>query len=323
MDKIIKKIKNDRPNLKDNSINAYKNSLLKICRELTKEKTTCDIKNLNFLKNTDKVFDIINNDPITTQKNRLTAIIVFLNTDKKKYEKQLKIYSDKLKKLTDEYNGTLEKQEKTDKQRENWIEYEELIEIIDSLFSQIKEQELNKKDTLNKKQYKLLMEYVLLKTILTFPIRNDYADMKVLEENDYDEKKDKENYLILKDKKPYQFILNEYKTQDQYGKKVLDIPKPLSNIIKLFLKHNNSGYFVTQMQDKSKPLNSNSLTKFIQNIFLRETKKKIGSSMLRHIIISHELKGTSTINEIKKKEEEIESKYLHSREMNQKYRKID
>ena len=45
--------------------------------------------------------------------------------------------------------------------------------------------------------------------------------------------------------------------------------------------------------------------------------------MMRHIIISHNLKNEPTIKEQTEKKKQTEDKYLHSEKMNQLYRKVD
>jgi len=45
------------------------------------------------------------------------------------------------------------------------------------------------------------------------------------------------NYLLMKARKPYQFVWNNYKTSDAYGRIVVDIPDELADII---LKYFNS-----------------------------------------------------------------------------------
>jgi hypothetical protein len=57
-------------------------------------------------------------------------------------------------------------------------------------------------------------------------------------------------------------------------------------------------------------------------MFNKYIGKPISSSMLRHIIISYDLRNTPTIKEKEKTEEEIKDKYQHSGSMNQLYRKI-
>ena len=44
--------------------------------------------------------------------------------------------------------------------------------------------------------------------------------------------------------------------------------------------------------------------------------------MIRHIIISHDTKNEPTLKDIDKKEKDIQNKFLHSKNMNQTYRKI-
>ena len=88
--------------------------------------------------------------------------------------------------------------------------------------------------------------------------------------------------------RPYQFVLNDYKTSKRYAEKRIDVPADLSKIIKIWLKHNTSGYFLVSPKDITKPMSSNEITKALQRISAEKFDgKRIGSSMLRHIYLSH------------------------------------
>ena len=90
----------------------------------------------------------------------------------------------------------------------------------------------------------------------------------------------------------------------------------------MWLKYNKSGYYLTN-SDRKSPINSNGITKFLNKIFMKEFNKKISTSMLRHIQISHLNKDKPTIKEIEKKEQKVEDKFMHSKAVNELYRKID
>jgi hypothetical protein len=109
---------------------------------------------------------------------------------------------------------------------------------------------------------------------------------------------------------PDKFILNQYKTDSKYGKKSVKIPSSLAKVIKKFLKFNKSGYFLT-LQDSIRPINSNGITKALNRLFQKHLGKTIGSSLLRHIIISHFRASDPTIKEMEEKNKEIEDKFMH------------
>ena len=50
-----------------------------------------------------------------------------------------------------------------------------------------------------------------------------------------------------------------------YGKKIIDVPKPLNHILNLWLKFNKSGWLLLD-SNKGKPMKRNSLSKYITRV---------------------------------------------------------
>jgi len=317
---LIEHIQALKPKLKINSIQTYITNLYKICRELNnKSKKDCDLGDLSFLDNFDRVMKTIKDETLNTRKNRLIAIVVSLKAidgDKELIEK----YSEEMTKLAEESEERVKRQKLTDKQRENWVSYDELIKLAEKLFDEIKKDEILKKEKLTRGEYTTLQDYILLRTYLTFTWRNDFAEMKVIKSEKEDDNKN--NFLLLNKGMPDKFILNQYKTDSKYGKKSVKIPSSLGKVIKRFLKFNKSGYFLT-LQDGIRAINSNGITKALNRLFEKHLGKTIGSSLLRHIVISHFRKNDPTIKQMEEKNKEIEDKFMHSASMNDQYRKID
>jgi len=322
MDNIISQIQEERT-LKPSTIKQYRTSIKKIFDMFNDENISTDF---DFLKDTKKVMEKIGKEKVTQQKNRIGMILVLLGLDKERYEKEIDIYRNIAQKLRDKHDGFIDKQIKTEKQEANWIDYKQYIRLLNKYKREIKKSFSHSHKKLDKKHYTLLQEYLFLLLFNDFPFRNVYATIKVIEEKEYNEKYRDEhtgNWLILKNGTPYEFIIHEYKTSGSYGMKTISLKKKKSivNALKVWLKYNSSGYLFTQINDRSKPHSTNSFTRFVQNIFLKEFNKKIGTTLLRNIIISHEKKDEPSILEKQKKEEDIENKYHHSSEMNDKYAK--
>lgn len=317
---LIEAIQEFKPNVKMNSIMTYINNLKKVCRELNgNDKKDCYLGNLKWLNDFDKVMKTIDDEPLNTRKNRLIAIVVSLKAtegDKDLIEK----YTKEMTKLAEESDARDKEQKLNDKQKANWVDYEELIKLTETLFDRIKEQNLLNNQKLTRKQYTLFQDYIMLRTYLTFSWRNDFASMKVISSQSEDNGKD--NFLLTKNGTPDKFILNQYKTDKKYGKKSVDIPDKLSKVIKKFLKFNKSGYFLT-LQDGIRAMTPNGITKAFNRLFQNELNKTISTSLLRHIVISHFRANDPTIKEQEKKEKEIEDRFMHSGGMNDRYRKID
>ncbi len=143
--------------------------------------------------------------------------------------------------------------------------------------------------------------------------------MKVIKSKKDDNKKD--NFILVRPDSAY-ILLNDYKTVKNYGPKSYKLKPDLLKLTKLLLKQNDSGYLFTKY-NRIEPLNSNDLTKLLNRIFVKNTGKRISSSMLRHIQISNDKEGQETIKELEAKKDKLENKYLHSSGMNDIYRKVE
>jgi hypothetical protein len=310
-----------RPDMKKSSLSTYLVSLKNLHRLMD---NSVELDNTKFIQDYDKVMATINKEEkITTKKNRLTAILVALGSDTKKNEDLINKYQKKLKELNDEYNIFLKTQKKTDSQANNWLNHSELIEVFNEVMKDIKMEKINTKTELNEKEFDLLQQCLILRTYLDFPLRNDYADMKIIYYDEYKKLKDTDinNYLAILPKKKM-FILNDFKNKKRIGRKMIEITSSLNKIINIWLKHNKSGYFLVK-KDRKTAMSPNGITKYLNKIFLKRSGKKISSSMIRHIVISKLSEGEPTILEEEKKNQAIEDKYLHSSAINKLYRKVD
>ena len=325
MTSLREKIKEKR-NIKDTSLNTYICAIKTIKKKLNLKDDDKSLENIDFLDDFDKVFSVINLEKtITSKKNKITAILVALSTDKEKNAKLIEKYNNELKKMNDSYLSFLKQQKKTDTQEKNWITYPTLISIINSIAVEVTAAKINKlaKEALSNRDFDLLQQYIILRTYLSFPIRNDYANMKVINIKEYNKLDAPENnFLVLSSNNKKQFYINEYKNRKRLGAKKFDIPTTLNKIINLWLRYNKSGYYLVKT-NRTSPMNGNDITKYLNKIFRKYADgKKISTSMLRHIIISHSMKDEPTIKEKEEEEKKVEEKYLHSNAVNELYRKV-
>jgi len=317
-----KAIAKSRSELTESSIHNYITNLRMLSKKCNQDQT----KQLSsqFLKDFSKIkqcIDEISNN--NTKKNRLTAVLVALHSDENPDTKLIDKYQALLKQIMVKVNEQINSQEKTKTQKDNWIDFDTVKQILNKMLIDINDAGLWTKEKLSKTEYAMIQKYVLLRFYVANPIRNNVANCKVISQKEYDDLKDKsENYLI-KDKSNYKFMLNNFKNVKRLGAKVLTIDPALSKILTRWLKINKSGYFFT-LNDKVTPITSNHVTKLLNSIFKKYAEgKKLSTSMLRHIQISNDLKDEPTIKEKQEKEEKIEDKYQHSTNMNDTYRRLD
>ncbi len=323
MDK-LKKLITDSRKIRDSSVITYMSNLKKIHKNVSDE----PMQNFDFLLDFDKIMKIIESEKVlTSRKNRLTSVLVALNTYDKdeKMTKLIKQYSDELKKMNETYFNFLKEQKKTEKQEANWVEYADLVKVFNELKKEAKHRGLinKKKSNIGDKDFELLQQLLILITYLNFPVRNNFANMKVVSRGEYsrDNNKHKHNYLVV-GSKGRKFYFNNFKNSTHLGPKIYDVPQDLNKLINIWLHYNTSGYYLTK-RDRETPMNSNGITKIMNRIFKKRTGKNISTSMLRHIIITEMNKGKKTIKELENEKKEIENKFMHSVGMNQLYLNFD
>ena len=122
-------IKSYKPELKPNSLKIYLTSL----RQLNDGN---DIKDINFLKDFDKVIEKLSSKKPNTRKNYLNAIIITLKALKESQE-----LIEKYETLRDgyqkEYNDIMASHKKTESQEKNWITWDEFLEMIDQVYETV------------------------------------------------------------------------------------------------------------------------------------------------------------------------------------------
>lgn len=314
---IVKEAIDEKRNIKQNSLNAYIISLQKIHDFIN---PNSEFKNLNFLKNEEKVIEKLQDLKISTQKNYLAAVIVALDAmNDKNYEDELTYYRgylDELNKISKKY---AEEQEKSEKQSKNWVSLKELKKVMNKYKNEIIERDLLTKEELNKKQFDLIQRWVVANLFLDEenpPTRLDYAPMKIIEYRDYikldDEEKEDNNYLVLKSRNKKFFHFGEFKTSNKYGVNQIPVGKKLNSVLNIWLRINPTDNLL--LNSRGEAQTANGLGKYINKVF-EPTGKKLGVNMLRHIFISEKFKP-----ELSEKQD-VAKKMMHSVDMQELYSK--
>ena len=307
---IIKRIAEKRPTLKQSSLNLYANNIIKI-NELYGNET---LVNLDFLDNINKVKKVLEGKTDNTKKNYYSSIVVVLNAFSEN-NKVIKEYRKEIYTLQVKYDTFRNTQQKTPKQEENWVSYNELLNIMNKLRKKVKIDdlyELSKIQPLNNKQFNLYQQLVvaslyLLEPDINPPTRNDYTPMIVIKDEIYKAldkvERKKNNYLVIVSRNNKYFAFNDFKTAKADVDNEEPVGKKLNILLNKWLKINTSGYLL--LNAKKEPLSSNGLTKFINTIF-KETGKKVSTTQIRIAYASHRYEAD---NEDKKN---IADKMKHS-----------
>ena len=258
-------------------------------------------KNLGFLKKTAEVDAKVAQYAESTQKSLYSGItsVLSLYKDKAGYKKVYQHYYEKMMGKAKEVREGTDSTQKTEKEKENWIDWKE----VQQKRAELKEKVAGfaKQKTLTPAQWDTLLHSTLVALYTEVqPRRNqDYLDMWVVRTKKPEDLPKDKNYLVLEGSAPKRFVFNKFKTSKTYGQQTLDIPGPLAESLALYLKQHplNKGNkkpteFKFLVSADGTPLSAvNSITRALNKVF----GKKVGSSMLRHIFLSSKY----DINEMK------------------------
>ena len=264
-----------RPQLKPNSVRTYARSLKVMAPEGTQD--------FEWVKDVDYVLKRLESYKDTTKKNNLNAVIVVLDKESEAFKRYTK-ERDKYNVIYTDHNKA---RKKTESQEKNWVSWPDYLKMVESMGKEARELrgELSKREATHYQDYLLTLLYS------HYPLRNDFADVKVISATQFkkltDEERTNQNYLVKKDKSKYSLILNEYKTSQKYGQKTIEMNDVVTPVIKKWLAINTSGYLLRDPAHPENPLGSNGVSKAFARIGLKRVDKRLGSSLLRHSYLSH------------------------------------
>lgn len=273
--KIFENLKNK--NISQSSLKLYVNNLKRLNENQ-------EIKNFNFLKNVENIIDKIKDYKPNTRRSYIISIVSLL-----KQEPKLKKLYDSYYKILMDYNNDLKtNNSKSETQKENWINQDEVLEIYNKIKSDT--DGINEKKKITEADYDKLQKYLVLSLYTIQPPRRniDYQYMLIVNKMT-DDLDDKYNYLDL-DKKEFHF--NNYKTKGTYKCQTTEIKPELMDVINLYLKYHplktvlkkKNGIIPFLVNFDGEPYNSNNfITRVLNKIF----NKKIGVSMLRSIFLTN------------------------------------
>tara|TARA_R100000231_G_scaffold139488_1_gene120938 strand:- start:1531 stop:2499 length:969 start_codon:yes stop_codon:yes gene_type:complete len=311
MDNLIKKIEEGR-NIRPTTLNIYKKNLNNLSNYITKN----DYTNNNFLKETTKIMDFLNDKSNSVKKKYLSSILIALSPSAKNQptKDNEELYNTYKNLLNDENNIYLDKiknNNKSDKDIKNWTSWNNIISVRDKLLKQIKSRSINfnKTGVKNKRDFNLVQDYIIsaLYTYLP-PRRLEYADTILISEKDFnnlDAKNKNDNiYLVSKNKsnKYFSFGKNAVKSETPNNLKI-DIPKKLNSVINFWNNTNRTKYLL--VNNKGEKLTKNMLGKKIQDIF-NDTGKNISVVLLRKIYLSNKF------GDVLKERKEVSEQMNHS-----------
>jgi len=260
-------IKKARPTLSESSIITY-NSILKNLHLKVFGNKDVDLDNF---ENTDKVLKYLEDLEPNKRKTVLSALVV-ISKDQKPYRSLM---------LSDikDYNQEISEQEKSETQKENWIEDGQVQDIFTRL--QKEANHLYKMETLTMNELQKIQNFVIVALFHLTPPRRakDYCDFKIKSITD------KDNFF---DEKASELVFVSYKTAKFYGVQRVKIEKPLKTILKKWISHNPSEYLL--FDSNLQKLTPVKLNQRLNKIFGSE--KGCSVNQLRHSFLTNKYGDT-------------------------------
>ena len=304
-DKLIK----ERPNLRASTINGYMLVIKRLHKVLRRGVLDTEPVDLNILRSEESISDYMKTlKSDNTKKNNYNIIVVFLmillkeqesDINKKEVERLITKYTKERDILNKQYEDFNKTHQKTEKQKENWLEMEEMINIANSY---------------KKTDYQ---KYAVLSFHLKLPLRNDLAGVKVITNKRYnklDEETKSITNAIIKTDGQYILKLNNYKTSESYKEKVIMVPSDLTPILNKLIRDNyttEQPYLLINPATKE-PFKGNEYTRYFNQIF-KHTGKQISTTLIRNMVLS------SKYGAVTKEMKALASDMLHSDNMQKGY----
>ncbi len=275
-------IKNIKPNLTENSLNKYVKDIFNIYTKYTGSDAEV-LEDLDIFKEVDNIDTLINNLAISTQRNFYTAIFTLF-----KSQNELNIadiYGKKLTELNIKQKQKYENNEISDKTKKKLeVGFKALGDFI------IKLNQEEKYETA-----------LMLALITKYLFRNEIATLKTIQEKEYNnlnEEELKDNYIVLKNKKPLFISRGIYKTDKKYG--IIKTKLEDKLIIKIFKKHHEKMIDNIVFKDANgNQMNSKSISKKINRITEKEFGTALGTSSIAKISIEEINKNPKALELLK------------------------
>ena len=267
-------IKEAKPDISDSSIKAYIASIKNINKNINDNQP---IINLDFLLNQVKVFTYLETKTYLTKRNLLNAIIVIIKTIEPEPE-EVKTYVIERDKGNLQYEEHTATHEKSEKEAANWISYDEIITI---------------KDKLNLKSE--IAQKLFLTLFIDNVVRNDFRALYKITDRGLkqlnkkyklnNEEPPKINYFV-KYKSNYYILLNQFKTSKKLDPIKIEIDPKHNKLINKYLRLTKFNKYLFENPKTHTAFTTAEFTLWIEEIF-KDTGKKVSTTLLRHIIISH------------------------------------
>ena len=274
------------------SARVYSSNLNRVHRDFLP--TTKYSQDLKWLVNNTKplLVKLKRIENVNTQRNMLSAVLVGLDLlgatkAKEPFAKAVGVLN-RMKEETSR-DGNL-----TAKQESKFVEWKSIMKLRRLLARVVNLGQYYKRKKIGRTMFQSIQENLVLHLYTEIPpVRNDWSTVRYLTEKEWDDLPESEktstNNLVL-GRGGYRVYWADYKTVKKHGVIQQIIPPALQKLLKKHIKFlrvhypDNRHLLLTTI---ATPMSRNGLTKFLQKLFYKHFHKKVSTSALRSIFLSH------------------------------------
>jgi len=241
-----------------------------------------------FNNNSDEVVEFIRKTypKPSAIKTRMASLISFLGP--KASEDAIKTYRLAMTENALKQKELYESQEKTPEQRENWVNYDDIVKKLELLKNKTNAILKLGQKCYTMKEMQDIQEYVILSLYTLIPPRR-LTDFIFMKYQNYDEEDD--NYIDFDKKK---LVFNIYKTAKIYKTQTESLPDRLANILKKWIKIIDGRSDFILIDRNFDQLSQAQLQQRINKIF---GGKKVSVNIIRHSYLSRKYGNDTDLKE--------------------------
>ena len=280
-------------NVKRSSARVYSSNLARIHREFL-PKTTYHQDMKWMAKNSDQLLTKLKalKNP-NVQRNMLAASLIGLDIAAVSPEKRHK-FIDQIKVLNNKQRELSVSGEMSEKAMKKFVSWKKILSLRALLARTVRLGKFYSRSKLVRGEFSSISHNLILQLYTQVPpLRNTWASVIFKTQTEFDDmskaEKTHKNILVMS-KARYRVYWGDYKTIKKHGVKMQLMPKKLQTVLKKHIKFlkrffpQNDRLIVNQ---QGRPLSSNALTQLMQRMFYKHFRKKIGTSTLRSIFLTH------------------------------------
>lgn len=303
---IINWFREENPNKSESTYNTMKYNIIRL-EKITKK----DIDDLCIgdFENISKVKKSFETYALNTKIQTVMGIKLFLRF-KEASGNLIDKWNEELKTLCGKSKEIVEKNEMTENEEKNWIDYMELSGKFDQFFDYKFFNELQDNTSNDYTKYKWVRDFLLLALYVELPPARigNYQFMKIREEKKRKATSldKKYNYLMVNTDGSYQLVFNQYKTAKYLGQIHQTIKKDskIATLISTYLPYRE--IFIGKkstdflLNKEKRTMTQSNITDTLKFISRKVVGKDLSVNLLRHIYITYYFAKQNSIEEKRK-----------------------